>query len=153
MAGTTIKNKLSTCFFIILCKILWGHKTAARLLQDKQDVCTQIFCQWMPLDYHHMQWPCPLLYSWAKIAAKRMTINEVHMTDARPHPDSLAYLHCHLATALHMKVRELSQHCTAALSFNKIHMRCAILFAICNMARHPAENHKAKWSYNWCETH
>ena len=46
-----------------------------------------------------------------------MTIDEVHMTDAQPHPDSLANLHCHLATALHMNVRELSQHCTAGLSF------------------------------------
>ena len=49
------------------------------------------------------------------------------MTDVRSHPDSLANLHCHLVTALHMNVRELSQHCTAALSFRKIHMRYAIL--------------------------
>ena len=27
-----------------------------------------------------MQWPCPLLHSCAKNAAKRMTIDEVHMT-------------------------------------------------------------------------
>ena len=37
------------------------------------------------------------------------------MTDVWPHPDSQANLHCHLVTALHRNVRELSQHCTAAL--------------------------------------
>ena len=91
-----------------------------------------------------MQWPWPLLHSCPKNAAKGMTIDEVHMTDARPHPGSLANLHCHLATDLHMNVRELSEHFTAALRLTKIHMRYAILFAICNMARHPAENHKVK---------
>ena len=93
-----------------------------------------------------VQWPCPLLHRCTKNVAKRMTIYEVHMTDAWPHRDSLANLHCHLATALHMNmnVRELSQHCTTALSFTKIHIRYALLFAICNMARHPAGNHTAK---------
>ena len=56
------------------------------------------------------------------------------MTDAWPHPDSLANLHCHLATALHINVKQSTQHCTTALSIMKIHMRYAILFAICNMA-------------------
>ena len=73
-----------------------------------------------------------------------MTIDEDHMTDAQPHPDSLANLRCHLAAGLHMNARDLSEHCTAALSFTKIHMRYTILFAICNMAQHPAENHTAQ---------
>ena len=97
-----------------------------------------------------VQWPCPLLHSCAKNAAKCSNIDEDHMTDARPHPDSLANLHCHLATALQMNAKELSQPCTAALSFTKIHMRYAILFAFCNMARHPAENHTAKLSFTHC---
>ena len=118
------------------------------LLQDKQDVLTQYFAsEYRKTATVHafiVQWPCPLLHSCTKNAAKHMTTDEFHMTDSWPHLGSLANLHCHLATAMHMKERELSQHCTAALSFTNIHMRYAILLAVCNMAGHPAENHTAK---------
>ena len=144
-AGTTIKNKLLTSFWCNLMKTQDCCKAVARQARClHSNILPVNTVKTTTVHEIRLQWLCPLLHSCTKNAAKRTTIDEVHMTDAQPHPDSLANLHCHLATALHMNVRELSQHCTAALSFTKIHMRYAILFAICNMARHPTENHTAR---------
>ena len=81
-AGTTLKNKLSTCFFYHFVQSYEDTRLLQGCCKTSKMFALKYFAsecrKTITVHAIRVQWPCPLLHNCAKNAAKSTTINELY---------------------------------------------------------------------------